>query len=769
MATLQVMECRIRTVRFHAPSKWTGRKFLVGGTSSGETVKGELETRPDPDVVYRLHGEWKEDPKYGPAFHFAIAEEVFENTPPAIARYLERNIPTLGKVRSRAVAEHFGAETLATLTDDPDRLLEVQGMTAPMIAKIKEWLESRPTDPKQYAEILSILDGLRLPKATVDSIARQRYALDRLKNNPYLVGAQHHMGWKAADEVGRRVGIESDDLRRRAAAILFAIHALAKEGHTISPRSVVDSEARALLKCSPGPDAWEAVTVETQEGPAGVGLSYLLNAESAVARNLKERAAQAGTLQPHDASALDELSDSQKAAAIAILSSRFATLTGGPGTGKTFTLSRILKSLSPDALADIAIMAPTGKAAKRAQELVAQALSEAAAGNIRCGTVHRILGFGEAKPKEKDGENPSFDPEPKSIWKHNESNPLPASLVIVDETSMIDVKLASAIVAGTAPGASLVFVGDPDQLPSVGPGSILRDIVESQALPGAHLTETRRNCGRIVKACSAIRSGARPEPSPQLDLPSKENWAHLQIDDPSQIATAIVEVVDRMRKFDRVWDVQVLSPQRNGGAGTRLLNEKLAILLNPNRTLQSLSESQEGPPELCAGDKVVRLKNAKVQHLARADDRRDQIDGDVIDSWTWCGETYAVYESLIVNGDMGEVLGLTDDGWIVVKLRWPDRLVKLKRGDHQLDLAYCMTVHKAQGSGFPVVVAPLSDSFYWDEKAKTGLWCRELVYTLASRAEQLLITVGDVDSLALAATRPTRGRRRTTLKERLRA
>jgi exodeoxyribonuclease V alpha subunit len=349
---------------------------------------------------------------------------------------------------------------------------------------------------------------------------------------------------------------------------------------------------------------------------------------------------------------------------------------------------------------------------------------------------------------------------------------------------MIDVELMAATLRAVAPGTALVVVGDAHQLPSVGPGSVLRDLCVC-GLPTVELTEVRRNAGRIVRACHAIKDGRVPAPASRVDLSdgSEDNWVHIEIDDPEAIAAEIVERHESVRRkaeaaraegrapaFDPVWDMQVVTPQRARlPIACENLNALLSARLNPKAALAAgvggfgdTAEDARRPP-FSVGDKVIRTKNGE------ADEMTAPPEGGRVD-WHWGGGRWAFAPCEVVNGDMGTVMDVVIDpdageAWVVARLRNPDRLVRLPYGDSHLQQAYAITCHKAQGSGFPYVIVPVHHSFYWDDRAKRGLFNREWIYTAISRSEKLLVTIGQSDAIRAAVGRPTVHRRRTRLVE----
>jgi hypothetical protein len=335
--------------------------------------------------------------------------------------------------------------------------------------------------------------------------------------------------------------------------------------------------------------------------------------------------------------------------------------------------------------------------------------------------------------------------------------------LLVHNCSMVDVRLMQSLVVSIKPGTRVVFVGDENQLPSVGPGSTLRDMLGS-GLPVARLRDIKRSDGggRVVRACHAIKDGRTPEPAGQLALPT-ENWIHIEASDPATIAREVVNLYGLFKSVDPVWDVQTISAQKGRHAfGCDALNSLLADKLNPPPPGEPIDPNGQAPP-FRVGDKVVRLKNGNADEL-RPIAKRDSWG----DEWRWDGQAWDTSQTVcIVNGDLGEVLSMSPDDkgktYVVVRFRDPDRLVRLPFAEHHLARAYALTVHKGQGSGWPVVIVPVHTAFYWDARTGTGLWCRELIYTAISRAEKALITVGQWAAVRTAIGRQTVHQRRTRL------
>jgi exodeoxyribonuclease V alpha subunit len=347
----------------------------------------------------------------------------------------------------------------------------------------------------------------------------------------------------------------------------------------------------------------------------------------------------------------------------------------------------------------------------------------------------------------------------------NESTPLEDQIIVIDECSMVDVKLMASFLRAVKPGTRLIIVGDPNQLPSVGAGSVLRDLLAA-GVPHVELTQIRRSDGggRVVRACHAIKDGRVPEPADEISLPT-ENWIHIELSDPNEIAAKITDIHRELKALgaDPMWDVQAISAQRGKLAfGCDALNGRLSSYLNCPSPIRTDRDDDYERIGFRPGDKIVRTANGVADELRES-------DGFEAAEFYWRGEEWKASPCPVVNGDMGEVLDIVTEPkpGIVVRFRDPERLCRLPLGEHNLVQAYAMTVHKCQGSGFPFVVVPVHQAFYWDAKRGTGLFSRELLYTAISRAERLLVTVGQWSAVVAAVGRKTVHQRQTTLAARL--
>lgn len=774
---MDTLDATLSRVIYHKPPKHNpnGTPFLIASTECGKVVKGTLK-KPRMSVPYRFWGGWKPGNDGALAFHFETADEVVGVDARSIARYLARNVPDIGPARSARVVDVLGLDCLTKLRENPELIFQVGGMPDSAAESLAQFFEDNPADPAAYAALVELFDGQRVPRKVIDRLMKDhgagaaKWALE----HPYALRRYPRMGWKTVDSFAlQRAGVSRLDLYRQVAAIVEGITQLSRDGHTIVGTGQADFAAAMLIGAQPTKEAWDLVVTEVEHmddrlgGVEGVGLSRLLGAERRIAKLLallSSYLCDDRVVMPEEA--FVGMNEEQSAALRMLALYPVSILIGGPGTGKTYTLSRFLKYMPDGARLSTHCAAPTGKAAKRIAELIHD---NGVHGRVESSTVHRMLGYVAASDR---------DDELDGSWHHGPGNFLPFSTIIIDEMSMLDAPLFASVLDAIAPGTRLILVGDPNQLPAVGPGAVLRDLLESD-IPRVKLTEVRRNAGRIVRFCHSIQTGEAVEASRKLDLAEGENWAHIEASSGEEIADKIIEQIGRFKTFDRMWDVQVVSAQRQRlPFACDALNQRLSLLLNP---LASADSEDHG--DFAVGDKVVRTKNGTgtrmipVGYDGEFDWSTGKFEGENLKATLHFGGVgYAEEEDSVVNGDMGEVLAILPatevprrPARVIVRFRWPDRLIWFPFDECHLERAYAMTVHKCQGSGFPVVIVPVHSGFYWDSKQQRGLWCRELVYTAFSRAEKLLVTVGSLHAVREAASRVTIHQRKTTLAARFRA
>lgn len=844
---------------YHAPDRYSraGAMRFIGKLHDGHTVIGQL-SRPVLGESYIFYGEWKaQKGKYaesGPAFEFSEHEPMVERSKDGIAAFLAKHVPGLGPARSEAIVEEYGLEAIEILRADPRKAMVIPGITEKTVASIRTYFESdEGAHAHARARLNEMFSGFTVPKKVVNNLIKhfKSSAPEVVLKNPYVLLQIPGMGWEKTDEFAiAGAKYDRDGLDRHKAAIVEALNLLDRDGHTWGAGPEIEGLAFHLVGSRIRGDAWKeavdqrlVIRVDGEAVGRGVeayALPKIAAAEETIARRLVRLAATALPLSCELST--DGLEGEQVAAVKVIGENGVSTLTGAPGTGKSFTTSKVLGSLFASGLRSIRVAAPTGKAAKRAAELIAENVPEAAEsdeqqpcpacngtgiydpegdgdsdldcrdcdgtglvsikGGIPCTTVHRLL---RPKPSDEPEGVPSGDSKlgrgrDEFAFGHNETKPIRVDYLVVDEFSMVDVELGASLLRAVPDGTRVLIVGDQNQLPSVGAGSVLRDVMD--ALPAAYLSEIRRSQpGRVIRACHEILAGRVPIPADRIDLAAGENWYHIELDGPHDIAREIVELHKATKTFpDPVWDMQVVTPQK-----TKLpiacdnLNSLLSSKLNP-RAVASVDDGWQyygpngqqvqapqasddhGEPPYRVGDKVVRTKNGLADLLIDigAPDDFDWATGEFAHEeedrrvdWHWKGRDYKFREIDVVNGDMGQIEAIVEgpkDTYVVVRFRTPDRLCRLPFGSaSHLTLAYAMTCHRAQGSGFPFVVVPVHHSFYWDAKEEKGIFNREWIYTAISRAEKLLVTVGQYSAIRAAVGRRTIHKRKTRLAGLLRA
>lgn len=814
---------------YHKPSKWNpaGVPYLIGKLASGITIKGEMSD-PREGESYRFWGSYQAQKGYSEdAFEFSTYDVMIDESEAGVALYLRNYVPGLGAVKAAALVEHFGADTLMVLRSTPERVTEVPRLTEANVAAIRHYFENDcRVDPVAFAKLVDLFKDFKIPRKVIVQLIKDfgSSVVDEVIRRPYSILLPYpRIGWKTVDGLALTVlDYPPDGIDRHAAAIIEALTQICDQGHTYAERADINVLLINTLGVGmPQSEAWvyvlaeQLVTADTldqrsdeYEERAAVlaeaqgrenagfssdflrahlddvyfrpGVKFMLpkiaRAEEEIARRLVKLAEYARPLTV-DIDTMG-LNVDQVQAVRTIPENGVSLITGAPGTGKSYSLARVLSGLRTSGVGPIRVVAPTGKAAKRAAELLAEHQGTA---GIPCTTIHKAL---EPKPSQETSGVPATSAkigrgrEP-FIFSRNEANPLDAQIVVIDETSMVDVQLAASLLRAIAPGSRVIFVGDPNQLPSVGPGSFLRDMIDA-GLPCATLNVIQRSteAGRVVHACHAIKDGRLPSPADTISLPV-ENWVHIEIQNQNEIADEIVAMISPKNAFpDVLWDIQVVTPQRGKHpTACANLNRLLSLKLNPPSpalgggiAADGASENQPGDdgsfePMFRVGDKVIRTKNGVADGLV-AIPKDLPKDNSVLVDWTWKETNWSIWETPIVNGDMGVVRDIVigdKKSFVVVELRTPDRLIRLPMSDHHLSLAYAITCHKAQGSGFPFTIVPVHPAYYWDEKTQTGIFNREWIYTAISRAEKLLVTVGQASAIRAAISRKTVHRRQTRL------
>jgi len=677
-----------------------------------------------------LSGSWSSHPSYGDQFR---AESFFHRLPTgkrAILEYLCCGaVKGVGPALAAAIVNAFGDDTLDVLTDSPERLAEVKGISPKKAREIGEGFRRR-TAVRLLMEFLTE-NGLSPVYALKLYQVYGPEALTAVRANPYLLTHEYYgADFFEADKFAESLGFGDDSPERIEAAALFELRHNLHNGHTFLPREKLTAATAQLISLSPEAvsDAVDRLLAmgeavrETIAGQDAIYLSQLYEAETYTADRLLAMAGSRYDAYKRTDDLIDAIerkqgivyAEKQREAVAAAAEHGLVVLTGGPGTGKTTSLLGIISLFDRMGL-ETALTAPTGRAAKRMSELTGREAM----------TIHRLLGASGA-----GGTEPAFS--------HDESDPLEADAVIVDETSMVDILLMRALLSALKPGCRLVLTGDADQLPSVGPGNVFSDIIRSGAAPVIRLTEIFRQAEKsaIVRTAHEINGGVIPAPREGdgdfffLRRPTKE-----------RAAETIVELASlRLPKNMGIppEQIQVLSPTRKGECGTEKLNRLLQEAINPPS--EGKRERPVGKNILREGDRVMQTRN-NYDIIWKSYDGHAQGEG-------------------VFNGDVGLVLSV-DTQAETVTVDFDGRLAVYSFDMlYELEPAFAMTVHKSQGSEYRAVVLAVT-------REAPVLMTRSVLYTAVTRARELLILVGDQEAPAEMTRNDRRARRYSGLKTRL--
>ncbi|MGK9452276.1 SF1B family DNA helicase RecD2 [Acidithiobacillus caldus] len=660
-------------------------------------------------------GMWVTDRDHGQQFKAAFLKTSAPTSLEGIEKYLGSGmIRGIGPVYAKKLVRAFGDQVFTVIEEQPERLAEVEG-----IGPIRrERMVSAWADQKVIREIMLFLHTHGVGTARAVRIFKT-YGTDAvriLSENPYRLARDiHGIGFRTADEIARKMGIERDAPIRVRAGISYALMEARDEGHCGLPREDLIPLAEKLLEV-PTTAIESAIQEELLDGAIVadrvqdaecVFLASLYRNEQGIAELLHQLrtgpAPWAGIAADSAIGWVQKrlgiaLAQSQQSAIRMVLQEKVTLITGGPGVGKTTLVNAILHILDAKRLR-IALAAPTGRAAKRMSETTGKEAK----------TIHRLL--------EIDPQGGGF--------KRKEDYPLDIDLLVLDECSMIDVPLMHAILKALPISAGLLMVGDPDQLPSVGPGQVLADLIAAKTLPVVHLTEVFRQAAqsRIIQAAHRINAGHMPD----LSKPGgQSDFYFIAADDPAEAADKLVKLVTthipRRFSLDPVQDIQVLCPMNRGALGARALNDALQSALNGDSTPVVEKFGRRFAP----GDKVMQIQND--------------------------------YEKEVFNGDLGTVQAVDmEEGTLTVDFE--GRIVGYGFGE--LDLlqpAYAITVHKSQGSEYPAVVIPMSTQHY-------PMLQRNLLYTAVTRGKALVVLLGQKKAVAMAARNGSGRRRWSKLRE----
>ncbi len=683
------------------------------------TVVGPL-LGAQPGESLRLQGHWTTHPRYGRQFEVESYTTVLPATIKGIERYLGSGlIKGIGPRLAERIVEHFGLDTLRVIEEEPGRLVEVPKLGPKRTKMIGEAWEEQ----KQIKEVMIFLQGVGVSTSLAVRIYKQYKdaSISVVRNEPYRLAADvWGIGFKTADTIAKAVGIPHDSPQRIKAGLLYTLSEAADNGHAYLPRPNLIGDAAKILEVDVGliqpclADALadsEGLTHELIGGVPAVYLTPFHRAETNLAASLlgllnvdKDRLAAFQDVDWDRAFAWlkADLAPEQRQGVQMALTRRVGVLTGGPGCGKSFTVRSIVQ-LAIAKRAKIVLAAPTGRAAKRLTELTGHEAT----------TVHRLL-------KLQPGGEPSFD----------RDNPLDADLVVVDEASMLDLLLANKLVKAVALGAHLLFVGDVDQLPSVGAGEVLKDMLGAETIPHVRLTQIFRQASEsgIVVNAHRINRGEFPQ------LKGFPDFFFFSCDDNDAVAPLVVDLAARRvpRRFglDARREIQVLAPMHRGQAGAGNLNTALQEALTPSR--DGTPEKRFGARVFRVGDKVTQIRN-----------------------------NYEKGRAGVFNGTVGVVTALDTEGHSLTVRTDEDEDILYSFDElDELMHAYAISIHRSQGSEYPAVIVPIT----------TASWMmlqRNLLYTAVTRAKKLVVIAGSAKALGVAVKTLGAGRRHTALAHRL--
>ena len=694
---------------------------ICRGLTEGETLEAQ--------------GEYTEHPVYGTQFKISAYRTVAPKDRISMERYLGSGaIKGVGAALAARIVKKFGDDTFRIMEEEPERLAEIKGISERKAHEIARQMEEK----RELREALIYLQQFGISNTLAlriyDIYGMTLYSI--LKENPYRLAEDiHGIGFKLADEIARRIGIHTDSDYRIRSGVFYTLLQSVGEGHCYLPMDVLLKRASALLGVAeenirPQLDNLMMDKKLVIKGERVYASAYYY-AELNCANMLHQLNIPMRQEEEHVRRMIDRitgeirirLDELQYRAVIEAIQNGLFILSGGPGTGKTTTINTIIRYFEREGY-DIFLAAPTGRAAKRMTE----------ATGFEARTIHRMLELNGAVSDE----------DKRSIrFEKNEENPLETDVVIIDEMSMVDLQLFQALLKAIAPGTRLILVGDVDQLPSVGPGQVLRDIMQSEAFPMVVLRKIFRQAGEsdIVVNAHHINRGEQIA----LDNQSRD-FFFLERSDVNVIYKHMIQLIrEKLPPYVQAapYDIQVLTPMRKGSLGVEVLNGILQQYLNPPD--DSKREHMTGETIYREGDKVMQVRN------------NYQLEWEIVSRYG-----IPVDKGMgVFNGDMGRILEIREDTLELVvefdegrRVTYPFSLLE------ELELSYAITIHKSQGSEYPAVILPLL----------TGprmLFNRNLLYTAVTRARSCVTILGSSETLRSMIDNVSENRRYTSLGQRI--
>ena len=703
---------------------FTIAKLKVYGRPDLVTVVGNLMA-PTPGEILKLKGEWTNHPKYGEQFKIVHYKTTVPASVYGIQKYLGSGlIKGIGPVMAKRIVKTFGEQTLDIIEDEIDKLEQVTGIGRKRIKMIrKAW-----DDQKEIRDVMLFLQGHGVSSGYATKIFKQYgdRSIQVVKENPYRLATDiFGIGFVTADHIAERLGFDKNSQLRSEAGILYVLHQLADEGNVYFPfeplidkcKEILGVEGEIIVKAVDTIANEKKIVVEKINERTGelkktnrVYLTKFHVTETGIASRIKALLKAPKSIRNFDSSKAAswvqeqlsiDLAENQVQALRSASENKIMVITGGPGTGKTTIINALLKIFS-GLKVRIMLAAPTGRAAKRMSE----------ATGYEAKTIHRLLEYSIRK----------------GGFQKDDEHPLECDLIIVDEASMIDTILMYHLLKAIPLKATFILVGDVNQLPSVGAGNVLRDIIASDIIPVVRLNEIFRQAkeSQIIVNAHKINNGLLPYPTPSGP---KDDFYFIEQEDPENVLRIILELVsDRVPRrfgFDPVNDIQVLSPMHKGTVGAGNLNLELQRQLNPNE-----DGVTRGNRAFRTGDKVMQIKNN--------------------------------YDKEVFNGDIGRVTRV-DPELREVDISFDGGNVPYDFTDlDEIVLAYAVSVHKSQGSEYPAIIIPLLTQHYM-------LLQRNLIYTAITRGKKLVIVVGTRKALAIGVKNDKTRKRYTFLEQRLRS
>ncbi len=709
----------VKSVVFHNEENgYTIMQVAVESREDAVTVLGNLPAVVEGEDI-RASGKWVDDKRFGSQFRAEQILPVAPSTDAGIERFLASGlIDGIGKTYAKRIVKKFGQDTFRVIEQESQKLQQVAGIGKARRLKIKDSWNRQ----KAVRDIMIFLHSHGLSTARALRIYKNYGAesVNVLRKDPYRLARDlPGVGFKTADDIARKMGQKIDSPQRYAAGLNYVMQSSDKKGHCAVPKDELLAEAAEVLEAGLedlAPVLDELLQKQILLGEAinrveFVFLPDLMAAEKSVARRtmaLVDRPAEYPTIDMDAAIEWFErysglkLGPEQAAAVAGAIEHRLYIITGGPGVGKTTIINAILKILVAKDMEPV-LCAPTGRAAKRLAESTGREAQ----------TIHRLLAV------QYEGD-----------FSHNDDSPLEGDVFVVDEASMIDIRLMASLLEAIPANGHVILVGDVDQLPSVGPGTVLRDLIDSGVVPVTRLTQIYRQteASQIITAAHDINEGLLPD----LESATAESdFFFIERNDPEMVLSTLLHLVceripDKF-KLDPEADIQVLTPMHGNSLGTKSLNAALQNSLNPPSDFKY--EIDRFGTTYRTGDKVIQMRNN--------------------------------YDNDVFNGDIGHIREITTEPVRIFVVFEGEREVKYEPGDlDELHLAYAITIHKSQGSEFPAVVIPLSMQHF-------VMLQRNLLYTGITRGKRLVILVGDKRALGIAVKNQDSRKRWTGLQGRL--